>query len=102
MVLDRHRLFSFLPLVIPEPGPLFLNLQALAPRRLEAAGGYFGWFLRLVQERQAKPAEFSVLLGRVVEHLETMPVAEQLRWQDLLSYIQTLIYHVRNPTEHEE
>jgi hypothetical protein len=79
----------------PFPRPLFVNLPELAPARLESAGGYFGWVLELLQQRHARTEEFRRLLQRVVEHLETMPEPERLRWLELLSYIQALVYHVR-------
>ncbi len=79
--------------------PLFLNLSAVPATKLETAGG-FGWVLRLVQQRQSRPAEFQELLRRVVEHLEALPAAERLRWLELLSYIQALIYHEREAVEH--
>jgi hypothetical protein len=40
-------------------------------------------------------------LRRVVAQLEGMPAAERLRWLELLSYIHALVYHERNPAEHE-
>jgi hypothetical protein len=83
----------------PAMDPLFLNLSAVAPEQLESEGGFFGWVLRLVQQRNARPREFQQLLHRVVQHLETMPKGERLRWLELLSYIMALIYHVREPSE---
>ncbi len=43
--------------------------------KLKSEGGFFGWVLRLVQERKARPAEFKTLVEEVVHHLETMPTA---------------------------
>jgi hypothetical protein len=83
----------------PAMDPLFLNLSAVAPEQLESEGGFFGSVLRLVQQRNARPREFQQLLHRVVQHLETMPKAERLRWLELLSYSMALIYHVREPSE---
>jgi hypothetical protein len=84
--------------VIPALAPLFLNLSAVPAKKLETIGG-FGWVLRLIQERQARRAEFRELLRRAVEHLETMAAPERLRWLELLSYIHALVYHERNRTE---
>ena len=39
------------------------------------------------------------LLHRVVTHLEGLAPAERLRWLDLLSYIDAMIYHERSPGE---
>ncbi len=85
--------------VTPILDPLFINLGAIQRGQLESEGGFFGWVLRLVQERKARPAEFRTLVEEVVHHLETMPRAERLRWLELLSYIHTLVYHDREPSE---
>jgi hypothetical protein len=87
--------------VTPEYRPLFVSLPALPAAALESSGGHLGWVLELVQQREARPEEFRDLLRRVVEHLETMPAAERLRWLELLSYLEALIYHDREPSEHE-
>jgi hypothetical protein len=87
--------------VTPDYRPLFVSLPALPPAALESAGGYFSWVLELVQQRRARPEEFRDLLRRVVGHLEAMPAAERLRWLELLSYTQALIYHDREPAERE-
>jgi hypothetical protein len=55
----------------------------------------------LVQRREARPQEFRDLLHRVVDHLETMPAAERLRWLELLSYLEATVYHDREQAEHE-
>jgi hypothetical protein len=87
--------------VTPILDPLFVNLRALQASKLESEGGFFGWVLRLVQERKARPIEFQKLMERVVQHLETMPPEERLRWLELLSYIQALVYHERDPSERQ-
>ncbi len=79
--------------------PLFINLSAIPAEMLEVEGGFFGWVLRLIQQRKSRPREFQRLLNRVVQHLETMPDAERRRWLELLSYIMALVYHVREPSE---
>jgi hypothetical protein len=79
--------------------PLFLSLPEIPPDHLERDGGFFGWVLRLVQQRKTRGAEFQQLLQRVVTHLEGMAPAERLRWLDLLSYIDAMIYHERSPGE---
>jgi hypothetical protein len=85
----------------PDYQPLFVSLPALPTAQLESAGGYLGWVLELVQRRQAQAEEFRPLLRRVVEHLERMSVSERLRWLELLSYIQALVYHDRADAERE-
>lgn len=84
---------------VPALAPLFVNLGEIPVARLESAGGFFGWVLELVRRRKARPAEFQVLLDRVVRHLETMPRRERLRWLELLSYIHALVYHARRGVE---
>jgi hypothetical protein len=91
-----ERFGGFTPLL----EPLFVNLSATPPGRLESAAGFFGWVLRLVQQRDAPPDEFQRVLGHVVRYLETMPAAERLRWLELLSYVHALVYHERDPSEH--
>ncbi len=78
---------------------IFLNLPAMNPKRLEAQGGFFGWVLRLVQERKSRPERFRSQLRRAIAALEAMPPEERLRWLDLLSYVYALVYHVRGPSE---
>jgi hypothetical protein len=87
--------------VTPDYRPLFVSLPALSAAALESRGGYLGWVLELVQQREARPEEFRDLLRRVIAHLETMPATERLRWLELLSYLEALIYHDREPSEHE-
>jgi hypothetical protein len=88
--------------VTPQARPLFVNLPVLSTSELDAAGGYFGAVLRLVQGRRAVGEEFRELLGRVVVRLEEMPPAQRLRWLELLSYIHALVYHERAQPERTE
>jgi ElaB/YqjD/DUF883 family membrane-anchored ribosome-binding protein len=82
--------------------PLFLNLPELDAVSLERDGGYFGWVLRLIQQRRSRPDEFLALLERVSAHLVAMPPDERQRWRDLLSYIGAMVYHDRDESEHAE
>jgi truncated hemoglobin YjbI len=79
--------------------PLFINLPVIAAKTLEERGGFFGWVLRLIQQRKSRPRDFQRLLNRVVQHLENIPQTERRRWLELLSYIMALVYHVREPSE---
>jgi hypothetical protein len=85
--------------VTPVLRPLFVNVREIEPEQLENEGGFFGWVLRLVQAQRARPESFQELHERVVQHLETMPAEERMRWLELLSYIHALVYHMRNPPE---
>jgi hypothetical protein len=98
-LVDLVEMSSAFEAVTPAMTPLFINLPVVPAETLEAEGGFFGWVLRLIQQRKSRPREFQRLLNRVVQHLETMPAAERLRWLELLSYVMALVYHVREPSE---
>ena len=80
--------------------PLFLNLPELDAETLEHDGGFFGWVLRLVQQRKSRAGEFQELVERVGAHLEAMPPAERQRWRELLYYLGAMICHDRPESEH--
>jgi hypothetical protein len=79
--------------------PLFINLPELDGAKLERDGGFFGWILRLFQERMARSKEFDELLERVVARLDGMPAAERRRLGELLSYVRAMLYHERSESE---
>jgi hypothetical protein len=79
--------------------PLFINLPELDAAKLERDGGFFGWILRLFQERRSRAKEFDELLERVVAHLDGMPAAERRRLGELLSYVRAMLYHERSDSE---
>ncbi len=81
---------------------MYLNLPELPPDRLEYEAGYFGWVLRLVQQRHTRIGEFRQLLRNVIEHLEVMETEDRARWLDLLSFVGAMIYHERSECEHVE
>lgn len=78
--------------------PLFVNLPELSMAALEA-GGAFGRVLELIQQRRARPEEFQALLEKVVNYFQSMSVRERSRWLELLSYLDALVYHEREPGE---
>jgi hypothetical protein len=84
---------------IPALEPLFINVGALDPARVEAEGGFFGQVLRLVVRRRVRLRDFRGLLHEVVQRLEGMPEGERMRWRELLSYLHALVYHERQPPE---
>src|SRR5262249_45996495 len=86
--------------VTPEYKPLFVSLPGMQAAALESSGGYLGWVLELVQQRQARPEEFRDLFQRVIAHLETMSPEERLRWLELVSYLEAMVYHDRDESEH--
>jgi hypothetical protein len=79
--------------------PLFLNLPEIPRPQLERDGGYLGWVLQLLQQRNSRAGEFEKLLERVVAHLDRMPSGEQQRLGELLSYIRAMLYHERSESE---
>jgi len=85
--------------ITPTMKPLFVNLPALPPERLESQGGSFGQVLRAVRGRKLPVAEFGGLLEQVTAKLEDMPAAERMRRQELLSYLHALVYHERETAE---
>jgi hypothetical protein len=87
--------------VLPQLRPLFLNLSAVPAADLETAGGFLGWVLELIRQRNAPPDEFRATTRRVVDHLEGMAETERERWLLFLSYVEAMIYHDRAPSEHE-
>ena len=82
--------------------PFFLSLPELSANQLAVKGGYFGWVLRLVQQRHLRVAEFRQLLHDAVAHLDGMEAEDRARWLDLLSFVGAMIYHERSEREHVE
>jgi predicted transposase YdaD len=82
--------------------PMYLNLPEIPPDQLENKGGYFGWVLRLIQQRHTRIGEFRQLLRNVVAQLEGMETEDRARWLDLLSFVGAMIYHERSEGEHVE
>ena len=74
--------------MIPAFKPHFLNLRDTPPETLVREGGFFGHVLWLIRERDAEADTFRRTLHEVATRLETMPAAQQTRWNTFLSYIQ--------------
>ena len=55
--------------------------------------------LGFLQGRRLSRELFDKLLYEVVSELESVPARERDRWLELLSYIQALVYHDRQPGE---
>ncbi len=98
---DRVEMGEEFAAVIPTIQPLFFNLSATESGRLGAEGGWFGQVLRVMREQRAQAREFRGVLREAVEQLEGMTESERLRWQDLLSYLQAVVYHERDKPERE-
>jgi len=85
--------------VTPRLTPLFVNLPAISDELLRTGGGAFGAVLRLYRDRDAEPDTFRDRLAEVIREIESLPDAERLRWLELLSYLNALVYHVRDKAE---
>jgi hypothetical protein len=85
--------------LIPHFEPLFLGLGQVAPETLESEGGCFGWALRLLQEREARPEVFRALAERVLDELAEKSGGQRERWLELLSYLHALVYYHREDAD---
>jgi hypothetical protein len=56
--------------------------------------------LALLKGRKAGRQQFAQRLKKTVGKLNELKGTEQLRWLELLSYIEGLVYHAREGTEH--
>jgi hypothetical protein len=81
---------------MPALDPLFLSLRAIGPGKLRSSGGLFGSVLRLLRRRNAPAPEFRRLLAAVMQDLERMPTRDRARWEELVSYVHALVYHLRD------
>ncbi len=86
--------------VTPAFQPLFLSLPNLPEADLESHGGYFGQVLALLQARKDSRTAFAQRLDRTVSRVEELTGPERLRRLELLDYIEALVYHARQPSEH--
>ena len=85
--------------VTPVMECLFVNLPAISADVLDECGGFFGQVLQAVQARRARPFAFQRVLDRTLAHLRSMPPAERVRGEELLSYLHALVYHEREECE---
>jgi Putative transposase, YhgA-like len=86
--------------VTPAFEPLFVSLPNLTEEELDNNGGYLGQVLALLRARKTSRSAFEQRLYQTVAKLEELPGAEQLRRQELLSYVEALVYHAREASEH--
>lgn len=98
LFIDIPEIAEYLPTI----KPIFIPLRDTTATVLKQEGGAFGQVLRLFQAREAQQDTFSALLGEAVAELEKLPQSERVRWQELMSYLHALVYHMRSPNEHEE
>jgi predicted transposase/invertase (TIGR01784 family) len=85
----------------PHHQVLFLPLKGVAPQDLTQSGHPFGWVLRVIQKEEASREELTEALMRAMEYLESLSSDEAGMWEKLVYYLVLLIYHRRDPSEHE-
>jgi hypothetical protein len=85
----------------PSLKPVFFNLAATPAETLHQEAGLMGWVLHLMQQRGAGEGDFRGLMVEVVRQVEGLPEAQRGRWQELLWYLQAMVYHARRPDEHQ-
>ncbi len=86
--------------VIPAFQPLFFSLPDVSEDELDSAGT-FGQVLALLKARKASRAVFAQRLGQTVARVEELKGDERLRRLELLCYVEALVYHSRQSSEHE-
>jgi hypothetical protein len=86
--------------VIPAFDPLFVSLPDASEADLEKEGGYFGQVLALLKARKARRGAFAQRLGQTVAKVEELKGDERLRRLELLCYVEALVYHSRETSEH--
>jgi hypothetical protein len=85
--------------VTPVLRPFFLNLPTAADKLLHRQGGAFGAVLRLYRERSTDAATFRERLTEVIREIKSLPKIERIRWREILSYFDMLVYHSREKPE---
>jgi hypothetical protein len=86
---------------IPHHQTLFLNLKRTHPEALTGSGHHFGWVLRVIQKEEATREELTAALLAAIDDLETLSPEEAGTWEKLVYYLILLIYHRRDPSEHD-
>ena len=86
---------------VPHHQTLFFNLKASPPEELTASDHPFGWVLRVIQKETATQEELTEALRAAIDHLESLSPEEAGMWEKLMYYLVLLIYHRRDPSEHD-
>jgi len=87
---------------VPSHETLFLNLHAIAPEQLTAKEHPFGWIARILKKEKAKSEALISELKQAVEKIDKLTVEQRIQWLRAIHYILLLIYHRREPEEHEQ
>jgi hypothetical protein len=84
---------------LPSIEPLFLSLPGQAEQELVQQGGAFGTVLHVLQQRHAAFEEFGRLLMHAAAAVGGHVPKDHHRRRELLSYLEALLYHFRQPRE---
>lgn len=83
---------------LPNFAPRFVNIDRLSEQELDERSTGFGHVLWLLRHR-LKQTGFAPMLTRTVRRLEQLRSKQRLRWLELLSYLNALVYHGREEAE---
>jgi hypothetical protein len=84
---------------IPSTEPLFLSLPGMTEQELLQSGKVLGTVLHVLQQRHAGLEEFHTLLTNTVEAVEEQLSSDRHRLQEMLVYLEALVYHLREKKE---
>ena len=84
---------------LPTLEPEFINLSRVDPAILRSKGGTLGWVLWLIQQKRQSEAGFRDVLQQVVTRIDKLHGTNRGRWESLLWFLQSLVYHARKPAE---
>jgi hypothetical protein len=87
---------------LPSIEPLFLSLPGQPELELVEQGGVFGTVLHVLQQRHAVFEEFGRFLMQATATIQAQLRKERHRQRELLSYLEALLYHFREPRERHE
>jgi predicted transposase/invertase (TIGR01784 family) len=84
----------------PTLEPEFVNLSTTDAGVLQKKSGLFGWVLWLIQQKHQKRATFHDVMHQAVAQVDKQSDTNVGRLQSLLWFMQSLLYHDREPAEH--
>ncbi|HLF19447.1 MAG TPA: Rpn family recombination-promoting nuclease/putative transposase [Bacteroidota bacterium] len=87
---------------IPHHEALFLNLNATAPEQLTQKEHPFGWIARVLKQETAPDEAFMNELREAVARIDQLTADKRAEWQKAIHYFLLLIFHRREPEEHEQ
>ncbi len=82
---------------LPSLEPEFINLSTTPASVLQKKSGLFGWVLWLIQQKRQKAPAFRDLLRQVVTKVDKLHGANAGRWESLLWFMHTRVYHAGKP-----